>query len=110
MPVRGLLIALFLIVVSPASEPRCAIHVESLVYPPTARLAHVAGDVHLVIKIDSEGRVESVNTASGNSMLRLAAEQNVKTWRFQSDRTEEMKITYHFKIEGTQTDDSSTVC
>lgn len=110
MPMRALLIALFLGIVSPTSEPRGATHVESLVYPPTARLAHAVGDAQVLIRIDSVGRVESVTDVSGHPWFLRAAAQNVKTWRFKSGPPEEMNITYHFKLEASQTEDPATVC
>jgi TonB family protein len=120
MPVRAVLMALILLTASPHAAPqqqsksqlhtRYPIHVESLIYPPTARKAHVAGDVQVAIRIDSEGRVDIPVRGTGHPLLRQASEENVKSWRFQPGAPEEMTITYHFKLESSQTDDFPTIC
>jgi len=111
MPIRGLLIAVLLLTVSPQTQPRSPIHVESLVYPSIARYARIQGDVVLVAQIGSDGRVSIPIRKSGHPILLQAAEDNLKTWKFQSGEDLEMEITYHFKIGGEPTyGDPGTRC
>jgi TonB family protein len=110
MPVRGLLIALFLMTVSPASEPRRAIHVESLIYPPVARQARIAGDVMLTAQIGSDGSVSIPVRRSGHPLLLQAAEDNLKTWKFQTGESQQMEITYHFKLKEQSSGSAQTKC
>src|SRR5258706_16147547 len=110
MPVRGLLIAPFLMTVSPTSEPRRAIHVESLIYPPVARQARIAGDVVLMAQIGSDGSVSIPVRRSGHPLLLQAAENNLKTWKFQTGEPQEMAITYHFKLNEQSSGSAQTKC
>ena len=98
MSARGLLIALLALTVSPQTQPRLPIHVVSLIYPPVARQARIAGDVVLIAQIGSDGSVSIPIRKSGHPLLLQAAEDNLKTWKFQSGEDQEMEITYHFKL------------
>ena len=98
MPARGLLIALLLLTVFPQTQPRFPIHVESLIYPPLARQARITGDVVLLAHIGPDGRVSIPIRKSGHPLLLQAAEDNLKTWKFQIGENQEMKIKYHFKF------------
>jgi len=51
-------------------------------YPQTARQANIEGTVTLVIYIDQTGKVFSARSLSGPVMLRAAAEDAVKQWRY----------------------------
>jgi TonB family protein len=51
-------------------------------YPPLARVAHVEGDVQLRVTTDGSG-VASVVVESGQPMLAKAAQDNVRTWKFE---------------------------
>jgi hypothetical protein len=111
MPARGLLIALILLTVSPQTQPRMPIHVESLVYPTLYYKAHIIGDVVMMAFIDPEGHVSVPVLPSGHPLFVQAAEENLKKWRFQSGPQSELKITYHFRLEGeSKYDYPSTVC
>lgn len=52
-------------------------------YPPIARLAKIQGEVKVDFTLNSNGEVVGATAASGHPMLKAAAEENVKTWRFQ---------------------------
>ena len=52
------------------------------VYPPIARSAHVSGTVVLQAMISKSGAVENVRVVSGPPMLRQAAQDAVKNWRY----------------------------
>jgi TonB family protein len=110
MPVRGLLLALLLLTVSPQTQPRFPIHVESLVYPQIARAARIQGNAVLIAQIGSDGRVPSPIRKSGHPMLLQAAEDNLKKWKFQAGEFQEMEITYHFKLSEQPSDSAQTEC
>lgn len=52
-------------------------------YPPIARLAKIQGEVKVDFTLSSNGEVVSATAVSGHPMLKGAAEENVKTWRFE---------------------------
>jgi TonB family protein len=52
-------------------------------YPPIARLAKIQGEVQVDFTLNSNGEIVSAAAVSGHPMLKAAAEENVKTWRFQ---------------------------
>lgn len=110
MPARGLLIALILLTVSPQNQPRFPNHVESFVYPPVARMARISGDIDMVALIDPKRNVSVPVLPPGHPLLVRAAEENIKTWRFQSGLESELRVTYHFKLEGEPTHNISSVC
>jgi hypothetical protein len=114
MPVRALLIALLFLTVSPQTQtqtqPRLPIHVESLIYPPLARIARVQGDAVLVAHISHDGSVSIPNRKSGHPWFLDAAEGNLKKWKFQSGENQEMEITYHFKLNEHPTKSNQTEC
>ena len=99
MPARGLLIALLFLTVSPQNEPRMPIHVESLSYPPLARMARISGNIVATVWIDPEGRVSIPVLPNGHPLLVHAVEENIKTWRFRSGPGSELKVSYHFRIK-----------
>ena len=52
-------------------------------YPPIARLAKVQGEVKIEFVLNTNGEPVSVTAVSGHPLLKAAAEENVKTWRFE---------------------------
>jgi TonB family protein len=108
---RGLLIALLFLTVSPQTQPRLPIHIESLVYPVVAYQAHISGEVVVMAQIDSEGRVQVPVRPPGHPMLVQAAEENMRTWRFQKGPGSELRVTYRFSLEGEpKFDYPSSIC
>jgi TonB family protein len=101
MPARGLLLALLFLTVSPQVQTRFPVHVESPIYPPLAVAARIVGDVLLAARIDSDGGVTLSYVVSGHPLLVQAALDNLKKWKFQPGESQEMEITYHFKVNGT---------
>jgi TonB family protein len=67
---------------SSASAPKPASSVLP-VYPEGARQARVAGTVTLWFELNGNGGVAQVGIASGNPLLRDAAMEVVRSWRFQ---------------------------
>jgi protein TonB len=52
------------------------------VYPPLAKSSHVSGTVILKATISQTGTIEDLHVVSGSQMLRQAAVDAVKTWRY----------------------------
>ena len=110
MPARGLLVSLLFLTVSPQCQPRTPIHVVSLFYPYLARQARIQGDAMLIAHIGSDGSVSIPIRKSGHPMLLQAAEDNLKTWKFQTGESQEMEITYHFKLKEQSSGPAQTEC
>jgi TonB family protein len=68
-------------------------------YPPLARQTRTEGRVEVQIQVDGAGKVVSAVAVSGDPVLRRAAVDNAKSWRFAPTSTEGT-IVYDFKIEG----------
>jgi hypothetical protein len=98
MPARALLIALLFLSLSPQTPPRFPIHVESLDYPPLAIRAHIQGTVVFGARIAADGTVSIPLIKSGHPLFVHVAEENLKTWKFQSGEDQAMEITYQFKL------------
>ncbi len=93
-----LAIVLFLSIV-PQNNSKCVLHVESLDYPRDALFAQIQGDVNIAVEIGSDGQVKSAAAASGHSILRHAAEENVRKWEFPVGEAGRLKITYQFRLQ-----------
>jgi protein TonB len=53
------------------------------IYPPLAKTAHVAGTVELHATISTNGTIKDLRAVSGPAMLRQAAVDAVRNWRYQ---------------------------
>jgi len=75
-------------------------------YPPIARAAHVSGAVVLHAMISKTGTIEKLEVISGPEMLRTAATEAVRNWRYKpyllnGDPTEvDTQITVNFNFGG----------
>jgi len=75
-------------------------------YPPIARAAHVGGQVVLHAIISKQGTIESLQAISGPDMLKSAALDAVRQWRYKpyllnGDPTEvDTTITVNFNLNG----------
>jgi TonB family protein len=72
----------FCIAMAAQSEPTL-VAVSMPAYPPLARQARIAGDVKLTFVLSGNaGEPTNVEVISGHPMLKDAAIDNVKTWKF----------------------------
>jgi len=75
--------------------------------PPIARAAHVVGDVVIRVVIGTDGVAEQIFAGSGPAMLKGAALEASKKWRFKPCTVGErlvrcqMEITFTFKGAGS---------
>ena len=51
-------------------------------YPQTAKTAHITGLVTVYVEVDENGSVKSVHSTNGPPMLRQAAEEAARRWKF----------------------------
>jgi len=51
-------------------------------YPQTAKMAHITGLVTVYLEIDENGVVKAVNSTNGPQLLRQAAEDAARRWKF----------------------------
>jgi hypothetical protein len=82
--------------------PKVVQHSEP-VYPPLARQTRIQGEV--IIKVTTDG--ESVREAiaeTGHPLLRKAAEDNVKTWKFASHTPATFNVTFRYKLMESNSD------
>jgi TonB family protein len=56
------------------------------IYPPLAKTAHVAGTVELHATISTNGTIKDLRAVSGPAMLRQAAVDAVRNWRYKPYR------------------------
>lgn len=118
MDSRGALIALLCLVPfqtgAPVSAPRCVQHVEAVKYPSLAVQARLVGEVRVRADIDSEGRVQSAATirfgASDQPLLRNAAEENIRQWRFEPGVPEAIEVTYTFAVQDKPLEATQSGC
>src|SRR5216684_2858464 len=78
---------------------RCVLHIESPQYPHLARMARIQGEVKIHAKISCDGKVISVTTESGHTILKREVEENVKKWVFAPGGERNIEIFYEFRLE-----------
>ncbi len=90
--------------------PNVVQHAEPL-YPPLARQARISGDVRVRFTTDGES-VVSAEGETGHELLRKAAEDNVKTWKFAVHDPGSFIVTfrYRFQFRRARRCIPSTVC
>jgi Domain of unknown function (DUF6438)/Gram-negative bacterial TonB protein C-terminal/Ankyrin repeats (3 copies)/Ankyrin repeats (many copies) len=76
-------------------------------YPVLARLTHTQGEVKVDFVLNTIGEPVSATAVSGHPLLKVAAEDNVKSWRFELPKdlysTEwGYSTTFSFKISGDE--------
>ena len=85
--------------------PALLIHSVPAQYPPMARQLHVEGEVLLSVIVDTTGAVSTIKVVSGPPLLRTAATDCVKRWKYQpatlGDKpvasTEVVKLDFHWR-------------
>ena len=85
--------------------PARLIHSVPAQYPAMARQLHVEGEVMLEVNVDATGAVSNVTAASGPPLLRAAAIDCVKRWKYQAatlgdkpvPSTESVKVDFHWR-------------
>src|SRR5712692_7421649 len=76
--------------------PKVVQHSEPI-YPPLARQARIQGEVSVKVTTDGESAREAV-AQTGHTLLRKAAEDNVKTWKFASHTPSTFNVTFRYKL------------
>jgi TonB family protein len=86
-----------------AQEPTLAA-VTMPTYPPLARQARIAGVVKLTFVLSGNaGEPTNVEVISGHPMLKDAAIENVKTWKFTNSYAEgTYQTTFRYRFSGVQ--------
>jgi protein TonB len=51
-------------------------------YPPAARQSRIQGDVTVLVDVDATGKVSGVKALSGPTILREAAVESVRQWKY----------------------------
>ncbi len=79
-------------------------------YPAAAKAINASGSVTVEIKINTFGEVEQTKALTGHPLLRGAAEESSKRWRFfPANTTKCLKITFIFHITSRdETEDKLT--
>lgn len=99
--VLGLLVLLLLTPCALAQEPAEVLpklidHAEPM-YPPLARQTRISGDVRVKITTNGQSVIEAA-VESGHPLLRKAAEDNVRTWKFVAHTPGSYCITFRYKL------------
>ena len=76
--------------------PKVVEHSEPI-YPPLARQTRIQGEVSVKVTTDGESVCEAV-AQTGHPLLRKAAEDNVKTWKFLSHAPSTFNVTFRYKL------------
>jgi hypothetical protein len=76
--------------------PKVVQHSEP-VYPPLARQTRIEGDVSVKVTTDGQSVREAV-AQTGHPLLRRAAEDNAKTWKFVSHNPSTFNVTFRYKL------------
>jgi len=76
------------------------------VYPPLARQTRIIGDVHLMLKVRSDGSVESATVVSGHPLLQQAALDSAQKSQFECRKCDEtdssLELVYTFQLVGAE--------
>src|SRR5258708_6049826 len=76
--------------------PRVVQHAEPM-YPPLARQTRIQGEVLVKITTDGES-VLNAEAEKGHPLLRTAAEDNAKTWKFVAHPPGTFHVTFRYKL------------
>jgi hypothetical protein len=76
--------------------PKVLQHSEPI-YPPLARQTRIQGEVSVKVTTDGESVHDAV-AQTGHPLLRKAAEDNAKTWKFASHPPSTFTLTFRYKL------------
>lgn len=97
-------VAVFSAEASNSRPPAATVHLVSLappVYPQTARIANIWGNVTVIVKVRTDGSVDSVTATAGHPILKQAAVENALHSKFvcrACATTESYVILYAFRM------------
>ena len=80
----------------PGVLPKVVQHTEPI-YPPLARQTRIQGDVRIKITADGDS-VRDAEAEAGHPLLRGAAEENVKTWKFVAHTPGTFHVTFRYML------------
>jgi hypothetical protein len=103
-PARTILLLSMLFVVVPSALtqestevlPKVVQHSEPI-YPPLALQTRIQGEVSVKLTTDG-GSVREAVAQTGHPLLRKAAEDNAKTWKFASHTPSTFNVTFRYKL------------
>jgi len=67
------------------------------IYPPLARQTRIQGEVSVKVTTDGESVREAI-AQTGHPLLRKAAEDNAKSWKFASHTPSTFNVTFRYKL------------
>ncbi len=82
------------------------------IYTPLAATANTSGDVEVQVTVDKGGNVSKADFVSGHPLLRKAAVEAAKRWRFEGANEERrVHLTFSFRMvpRGTSAEDMTAV-
>ena len=100
----GFVVAVFCITTAAQTEPTL-VTVNMPKYPPLACQARVAGEVKLTFTLPANGtQPTKIEVVSGHPMLKWAAIDNVKTWKFENPYAVDRKYetTFRYRLSGVE--------
>lgn len=68
------------------------------VYPAMAKTQHVSGNVQIDALIDADGNVSAMNVLSGPALLRQAALQSLKQWKYEPAQLDGKPTPMHLTV------------
>jgi hypothetical protein len=103
-PARTILMLSVLLAVVPSTLaqesaetlPKVMQHSEPI-YPPLARQTRIQGEVSVKVTTDGES-VRGAVAQTGHPLLRKAAEDNAKTWKFVSHTPSTFNVTFRYRL------------
>jgi hypothetical protein len=87
---------------SPGELPKVVQHSQPI-YPPLARQTRIQGDVRVKLTTDGESVIDA-EAVVGHPLLRKAAEDNVRTWKFARHNPSTFYITFRYKLASGDVD------
>jgi TonB family protein len=98
-----MILSAVLLLMGEANHSIVVVYLESMSYPTVARDAQIQGTVELIVGVSPSGDVVSASANSGHPMLKRAAEENIKRWRFAPGGERRFSINYEFSLEEPRT-------